>query len=217
MRIRAFLLLLAVVTSVGVVFVGCQTTRESVRPKVVAIGDSLMALATPNIARNLAAGHEPTIIARNGRRIDEMLPSLRQTLRDEAPVDAVVVNLGTNNLIQAESYDQTLDDFERLIALTEDVPCVVLTTISTRLDTWRETTVGAEINAQIRRLAAKDPRQYQIADWDSAVQAPGGAERLLVEPDGIYDGIHENHGAGRQWFADEYVEALSRCPRLDRP
>lgn len=215
MRIRAFLLL-AVVAAVGVVVVASCASPQPARPRVVAVGDSLMFLASPNIERDLAPEHDQTIIAKSGRRIDEMLPSLRRALRDDAPVDAVLVNLGTNNLIQAETYEGTLDDFQRLIALTQEIPCVVLTTISTRLDGWRGTTVGGEINTQIRKLAAKDPRKYQVADWDAALRAPGGVESLLMV-DGITDGVHQNPTTGRQWFADEYVEALSRCPGLNRP
>ena len=188
----------------------CSSSTEPKR--VVGIGDSLMLLAAPNIQQALASDHEVTIIAKNGRRIDEMLPPLRRALREEAPVEAVIANLGTNNVLQGATYTEALDDFDRLITLTKSVPCVILTTVSTRVDSWRGNSVGAEINAKIQDVRNSDPRQYQVADWDAAVRSPAGFATLLANPEGISDGVHENATAGRQWFADQYADALSRCP-----
>jgi lysophospholipase L1-like esterase len=176
-----------------------------------------MVLATPNIREALSGTYDETIIAENGQRVAEMTPRLQQAIDDDAPA-AVIVNLGTNDAVQGRSSARAVSDFERLVETTAEVPCVVLTTLSTTLDASFENSVATELNARIRKLRANDPNRYQVVDWDAAVSAPGGAARLMADPaSGISDGVHENATAGRQWFADEYVEALSRCHDLDRP
>ncbi|MGZ8734602.1 MAG: hypothetical protein ACXW1M_05400, partial [Acidimicrobiia bacterium] len=80
-----------------------------------------MLLAAPNIRQALSADYDPTIIAEDGRRIDEMLPPLRRALRDDTPVAAVIANLGTNNAIQGRTYSRTIEDFDRLVEATEPV------------------------------------------------------------------------------------------------
>jgi len=176
----------------------------------------LIVLATADIRTALDAGYETRIIAENGQRIDEMLPPLREALGRDGSVAAVFVNLGTNNVIQHETYAGALDDLDHLIETVADVPCVVLTTISTFLDTSFGSALAGRLNAKIRALREQDSGKYQIVDWDAAIHAPGGVEELMMV-DGVTDGVHENPTAGREWFADEYVEALSRCPRLNRP
>ncbi|MGZ8766564.1 MAG: hypothetical protein ACXW2C_12830, partial [Acidimicrobiia bacterium] len=68
----------------------CSSSATPAPERVIGIGDSLMLLAAPNIRQALSADYDPTIIAEDGRRIDEMLPPLRRALRDDTPVAAVI-------------------------------------------------------------------------------------------------------------------------------
>jgi hypothetical protein len=215
-RATASTLLVVVLLLLGLAACSSSAGESAAPPRVVGIGDSLMLLATPNIRTALDEGYDARIIARNGQRIDQMLEPLAAELSRRRPVAAVVTNLGTNNVIQSSTHAGSLDEFDRLVAATAPAPCVVLTTVSTYLDTSFQSDLAAKLNEKIRALRQQDPDRFQIVDWDAAVHEPGGVERLMMV-DGITDGVHENPTAGRQWFADQYDEALSRCPRPDRP
>jgi hypothetical protein len=164
----------------------------------------MLRLAIPDIARALDSGYDVTMKARNGQRIDQMLPDLQNALRHHRPVAAVVENLGTNNAIQADRYKRSLSDFNLFIAETEPVGCVVLTTVSTYLDNLSRGTVARDINTRIRELHRQNPRKYPVVDWDALLHAPQGLLRWSGLPP------HENT-AGEQWFADQYAHALQQC------
>ncbi|MDP9332540.1 MAG: SGNH/GDSL hydrolase family protein, partial [Actinomycetota bacterium] len=182
----------------------CGAHGMTGRKHVVGIGDSLLRVASPDIRRALDSGYEVTITARSGQRIDQMLPDLQNALRRDRPVAAVIENLGTNNAIQARGYSRSLSDFDQLIADTNPVGCVVLTTISTYLDKRAGGTVARDIDARIRELHRQNPRKYPVVDWDALIHAPLG----LLHWSGLPP--HEN-AAGARWFADQYAQALLRC------
>jgi hypothetical protein len=183
----------------------CSSSSSAAgNPQVVGIGDSMLRIAVPDIGRTLGSGYKQTMIARSGQRIDQMLPDLEAALRDHRPVAAVIENLGTNNAIQAARYGRSLADFDRLIADTAPVGCVVLTTVNTFIDRQFGHTIARDINTRIRRLHQQDARKYPIVDWDALIHAPGGLLRWSGLPP------HENL-AGEQWFADQYAQALAQC------
>ncbi len=101
-------------------------------------------------------------------------------------------------------YTRSLSDFDRLIADTEPVGCVVLTTISTHFDVNSGRTVARDINTRIWALHRQNPRKYQVVDWNALIHTPLG----LLHWSGLPP--HENV-AGEQWFADQYAQALLRC------
>jgi len=196
---------------------GGRPDRESTHPVVVGVGDSITVIATPAIRRALGPRVDETIVAESGRRTDEMVARLRAALRRRAPVDAVFLNLGTNDSIQARGTEAAMAGFEELLRATRGVPCVILTTVSTLVDDRFGGTVAADLNVRIRELQREHDDRYQAVDWDAAVRAPGGVATLMDTPSEPGDGVHENHGAGARWFADRYAEAVSACPPPERP
>ena len=96
--------------------------------RVVVVGDSLTRLAAPHFPSELS--HDNVDIdARNGRRIDQMIPALSRLLERDA--DVVIVNLGTNDALQHRGHPDWRTGFDALLALVDRQPCVYIDTVST--------------------------------------------------------------------------------------
>jgi lysophospholipase L1-like esterase len=154
---------------------------------VVVVGDSITVVAQPDIAAALAGAYDPDIHAIWGQRIDQMLPTLTVVLHQH-PSD-VVVNLGTNDAIQAATHPDWQRAFNQMIAMLASTHCVILTTVSTRLDTSPGSQlVAADIDAAITSVRSAWPN-FHVVDWNAAVHAANGdgllsSDRIHPSPAG---------------------------------
>jgi hypothetical protein len=149
---------------------------------VSVVGDSITVVARPDISSALFGAYEADIHGKWGQRIDQMLPTLSSVLRRHP--SAVVVNLGSNDAIQAETHHGWQSSFDRMVAMLASTQCVLLTTISTLLDARNPPPpVAAEIDAAISRVASAR-RNFHVVDWNAAVHADNGV--MLLSPDRIH-------------------------------
>src|SRR5690606_14254223 len=84
----------------------------------------------------------------------------------DEPPDAIVLNLGTNDVLQENpAWREAFDDAMGLLA---GIACVNLVTVNTQTDEhFGETDVTADgINAAIRAAAAADPERVFVIEWD---------------------------------------------------
>ena len=177
------------------------------RPRVVAIGDSITHLSAPEIRAELGAHYQVDIQAHSGKMIGQMLPALRAAMNSHP--FAVIENLGTNDAIQFRAHFDWKQNWNQLISLTRNTPCVVLTTINSAADYYGGGTIGTQINAAITSLVAKDPGKYKEVDWN------GFLLRRVHTTLGTYlsgDLIHPLP-AGRQEIASLDNAALAQCQR----
>jgi hypothetical protein len=149
---------------------------------VSVVGDSITVVARPDISSALAGAYETDVRGIWGQRIDQMLPTLSAVLRQHP--SAVVVNLGSNDAIQAETHRGWQSSFARMVTLLAPTRCVILTTISTLLDARNPPPpVAAEIDTAIERVVSTR-RNFHLVDWNAAVHADNG--RTLLSPDRIH-------------------------------
>src|SRR5258708_4768564 len=175
-RRRDLLVLLTVVAALATIAV--VVVRRSSRP-VPVIGDSITFLASHDISSALGGAYHAEIHGGVGKRIDEMLPILGEELR-EHPF-AVVVDLGTNDVLQARTHPDWQRGFERMIAMLVSSRCVVMTTISTRVDgPSASPEVAAEINDAIAMVVTSH-RNFHAVDWNAAVHGIDGASLLVAD------------------------------------
>ena len=152
------------------------------KPSVVFDGDSITVLATPAIHQLLDPSYDVEVLAVIGIRIDQSLPALESALRFHP--DAVVVNLGTNDALQGGAHPDWVSSWDKLIRITRNTPCVVLTTINPAADSLSHRPIATRINADIRALAARDPKKYKVADWSGFLSRHLRNQRtyLLAQP-----------------------------------
>jgi hypothetical protein len=178
------------------------------KPSVLVDGDSITVLATPAIHQVLDRSYDVEVLAVIGIRIDQSLPALESAMRFHPY--AVVENLGTNDALQGGSHHDWLSSWDKLIRITRTTPCVVLTTINPAADALSHRPIATRINADIRALAARDPKRYKVADWSRFLSHHVSKQRryLLVEPILIHP-----TPAGAVKLATLDQDALAKCGR----
>jgi hypothetical protein len=176
------------------------------KPSVVFDGDSITVLATPAIHQLMDPSYDVEVLAVDGIRINQSLPALESALRSHP--FAVVENLGTNDALQGGAHSNWKSSWSRLIRITRDTPCVVLTTINPTSDTLSHRPIATKINAEIRALAARDPKKYKVADWSRFLSRNVSNQRRYLLPQPIL--IHPTP-AGAVKLATLDRNALAKC------
>jgi len=130
--------------------------------------------------------------------LSAQIDSLLQWARSQHPgTDATVLNAGTNDVV-FDTGPAWKRRFDALVAQAT-TSCVVLTTVSSRLDDRPHTPTARQVNAH--RFAA-DHDNVRVVDWDARIRS--GASVV------VSDGIHPN-AAGRRWIAARDLAAVRSC------
>lgn len=181
--------------------------------RIVIIGDSITAMSVDPIRSGLGDGYDVRIAATSGRRIDEQMDVATGAAgRDN---EQVIINLGTNDVLQdQQDLEASAASLRQMVALFPDVRCIHLVTVSdgargmgVALTAEQVAGRAGRINAEIRALAAADPR-ITVIDWDQQVR---DYEAANPDDSPTSDTIHPN-GVGKQMLVDDYRAALSACP-----
>ncbi len=176
------------------------------KPSLVVVGDSITVLATPAIHQLLDPSYDVEVLAVDGIRIDQSLPALESALRSHPHV--VVENLGTNDALQGGAHSNWVSSWDKLIRITRTTPCVVLTTINPAADGLRHRPIATRINADIRALAAQNPKKYKVADWSRFLSRHVSNLSTYLLPEPIL--IHPTP-AGAVKLAALDQSALAKC------
>jgi len=189
----------------GALVVGACASSTQRGPVITIVGDSITRVAGHQLRSELRY-FGLDIRAQDKQRIDEMIPQLRVQLRERP--DAVVVNLGTNDAIQAHKHPNWHTGFTTVWRLVSARKCVVYATINTFVDEiYGHDTVAAQINHAIRVLADHH-RNVRIVDWNAAVHAN---RSLLANGNNAGDMIHPLVPRAWDWFGKHYKAAILSC------
>jgi len=176
-HLNVMIVIVVVAVVAGIVVVAY--TSSPAPTSVAVVGDSITVAAQTDIAASLGGAYRPDIHAIWGQRIDQMLPTLAVVLHRH-PSD-VVVNLGSNDAIQAATHPDWQRAFDQMIAMLASTHCVVLTTVSTRLATSPASLrVAVDIDAAITSVRSARPT-FHIVDWNAAVHAANGGALLTSD------------------------------------
>jgi len=193
--------------SVAAALACCSTPVA--QPRVAVIGDSITALAQPDLTAVLGPSYDPDYTFRIGVRIDQLLGLVAVDVHEYGTPAAAVVNVGTNDAIEGGTSAHTLATFDQLLALLGPTRCVVLTTIGPFADLRGGSDAGAALNARIFALAEADPRRIKVVDWNGFVLSLDTTARQTYVQ---HDLIHETP-AGARWIAASDRTALATCGR----
>lgn len=196
--------LLAVATLVvaAVLASSCATTGD----RVAILGDSITALGEARLRDELGADHDLTIDGKFGARTDQRV----QAAQAQAATNPhqVVINLGTNDVLQGRAPDAIARNLELLIAIYRGASCVFLVTINTHLDQNgnRPQQPAIDLNAAMERLAETDDR-VELIRWDRIQDDAVDAQHPL----GLTtDGVHPSD-EGQRELAAAIGDALAGC------
>jgi hypothetical protein len=191
---------------VAIVLFASNSSPSLSKPSVVFDGDSITVLSTPAIHTAFDQSYNVEVLAVDGVRIDQSLPALRLALRSHP--FAVVENLGTNDALSGGVHSRWKSSWGQLIRMTRATSCVVLTTVVVAADAiYGHKPIAARINADIKRLAARDPKKFKVADWNGFLAGrPKGDWTTYVRADLIHP-----TAAGDVEIATLDKKALEQC------
>jgi lysophospholipase L1-like esterase len=186
------------------------------------VGDSILGVSADEIDQELRPNYIPTFAAQNGQRIDQMLDELEVTLTQEKPPSIIVINLGTNDVVQEN--ENWRSSFDQMMEMLSDVPCVGLTQVNEYTDDYYGSTnvTAIGINAAIDEAVAANPdRIFKIdfnIDWEGEMQRQNPNEPhyysiLITDPNSPYYGIYIGDGVhpspeGQQLLAERTLAGL---------
>ncbi len=182
------------------------------KPSVVVAGDSITVISTPAIHSLLDPSYNVEVLAVDGIRIKQSLPALFLALQSHP--FAVVENLGTNDALSGGAHSNWMSSWDDLIQITRATPCVVLTTVSVAVDAiYGHKPIATRINTDIKRLAARSPKKFRVADWNGFLTGlPKGDWRTYLDADLIHP-----TAAGAVEIATLDKKALGRCAEGHSP
>ena len=192
--------------AVAIVLFASSSSPGVSKPSVVFDGDSITVISTPTIHTLLDPSYNVEVLAVDGIRIDKSLPALLLALQSHP--FAVVENLGTNDALSGGAHSNWMSSWDDLIKMTRGTPCVVLTTVGVLTDAvYGHKPIATRINTDIKRLAARDPKKFRVADWNGFLTGlPKGDWRTYLDADLIHP-----TAAGAVEIATLDKKALARC------
>lgn len=177
------------------------------RPKVVLMGDSITYISAPAFKKELKGSYELVVSGTPKRRADERVEDA--AVLDATHPDAVVVNLGTNDVLQGRPPQSAADALEKIGKTFADAECVVLVTVNENMFNAERASLGPDAKALNQEiLAMAEKHGWGVVRWDEIVR------RYLAEGEKqghlSVDTVHPRP-VGRKLLADAYGKALASC------
>ncbi|MCU0311910.1 MAG: SGNH/GDSL hydrolase family protein [Acidimicrobiales bacterium] len=185
---------------------------EAAAPSVALLGDSIFSESADTLSDRLEPTYDVAIDAVPGLTTTQQIAGADRLAAEAAPVDQVVVNLGTNDAAQEVDPTESRRSLEQILATFPEARCVHLVTITDKardLDpvvAWDE---AVRVNEMLRTLAG-DPR-VRFVEWaailDDNDPADGGGSNLGPL---LRDRVHPTV-AGQQALAEAVATSLDGC------
>jgi hypothetical protein len=204
---------LPVILAVGVLIVtvavlairlASGSSLDESKPPVLVLGDSITDHGQRELRDSLGPIYSLSVEGQDNFRVDDLLPvASRWATRD---FDQVVVNLGTNDVMQGWPMDQTEAGMQKLVGLFPNADCIHLTTLS-ELFPERSASVrpdAATFNRAIQDMSTADPR-IRIVDWNAIV-----VDQAAKGVDVTSDGVHPTKD-GQRLLVTAYERSMASC------
>jgi lysophospholipase L1-like esterase len=180
-----------------------HTTARS----VVMIGDSITDQATADLHTRFDPTFTMTVSGIGGTRADQRVPDAPR-LAAAAPTQ-LVVDLGTNDVIQGTPLSTTIASITTIVADFPTARCVHLVDISENMVSPEDAPLSSRataLNEALRTLAAA--HGWDVIDWAGIVHRYDAAH----DPDGeiTLDTVHPTP-VGRRLLLDAISDSLERC------
>lgn len=157
---------------------------------VTLLGDSITSLASLDVTERLKDFDSVKDNAVWGIRVDEQLPTAEE-IADRRP-DQVVVNLGTNDVVQGRDPAAIVEDYGTLLDILDDITCVHVVTLNEHMkDDAALGAAAAQVNDGIRSLAAEHDN-VTLTEWSQIFAYPGD-NNLLMD-----DKLHPNEEGAKK-------------------
>jgi lysophospholipase L1-like esterase len=194
----------AVVGAVLTVSAGGCALFDDDRPVVGFLGDSITFQATTALEDRAPDTWRADVRATSGATIVDMAAQAAR-MGAEQP-EAVIVNLGTNDVMQAFPPEKSAADLDLLLDQLGDPSCVVLVTVHENIVTEQDGVLADRVRATNAALAeVADRRGVRVVDWTAHLAAAGAVPGT---PDLLIDTVHLSD-AGIDNLVGLYLDTLA--------
>ena len=186
---------------------GCSSGPEE---SVAIVGDSITAFDQTALNEQLGGDFELVITGNYGKTVDQVMPEAEVVAQRD--YDQVIINLGTNDVLQDLPVDQSMAALRQMIELFGDARCIHLVNINEHMlePLSKESTTAAaqRFNAAQQQVVDADD-QLSVLDWNAVAAGSLNDEdppwSTLTE-----DSVHPTP-EGNTRLNDLYRDALDRC------
>lgn len=186
---------------------GCSSGPKD---SVAIVGDSITAFDETDLHQQLGGDFDLVITGNYGKTVDQVMPEAEVVAQRD--YDQVIINLGTNDVLQDLDVDDSMDALRQMIDLFGDARCIHLVNINEHmLEPLSKTSTSAtaqRFNAA-QATVIEDDDQLSSIDWNevaaSALNDEDPAWSTLTE-----DSVHPTP-EGNTKLNDLYRDALDRC------
>jgi lysophospholipase L1-like esterase len=194
----------AVVGAVLTVSAGGCALFDDDRPVVGFLGDSITFQATTALEDRAPDTWRADVRATSGATIVDMAAQAAR-MGAEQP-EAVIVNLGTNDVMQGLPPEKSAADLDLLLDQLGDPSCVVLVTVHENIVTEQDGVLADRVRATNAALAeVADRRGVRVVDWTAHLAAAGAVPGT---PDLLIDTVHLSD-AGIDNLVGLYLDTLA--------
>jgi lysophospholipase L1-like esterase len=193
-----------VVVAVLAIRIAYGSSVDESKPRALILGDSITDHGQRELRDTVGPLYALSIEGQDNFRVDEQLPAAeRWATRD---FQQVVINLGTNDVVQGWPLDQTMASLNKLVSLFPNARCIHVTTINPELELSGPAIKdhARKLNDEIRALPDSNPRVH-VVDWAAVVDA-----EQARGVDVTTDGVHPTQD-GQELLADEYERSMLAC------
>ena len=209
---RAGLAAIAIVAFLVLVAVIAYFQTRDDRPRLLLVGDSITAISEKRLTASLDGRWKVSVSGAPKRTAPQRIDDL--PLLEAIKPEAVVINLGTNDVIQQVAPDATITAITKIAAAFPAARCLALVTVNEDMYNARDATLGPDAKAVNDRIVAlaKD-KGWKIIRWDLIVKQyrAEGEKQGHLTADTIHPGT-----VGQKLLADAYSRALVTCPDVKR-
>ena len=180
---------------------------------VAVLGDSITSLDQADLNSTLGGDYELTISGNFGKTVSDVMPEAE--LMATRTYDQVIINLGTNDVLQERPIDKAIETLGAEVALFDSARCIHLVNINEHMLNQSDGASRAEaakaFNAELEKYAERT-EGVSVIDWN------GVASSMLNGDDPptselTYDTIHPT-AEGFAELNDLYSSALGSCGNL---
>ena len=169
------------------------------------LGDSITVVSDKDLRASLG-DYTLNVQAIGGLRTDQLQGAAEQAATSHPK--QVIINLGTNDVLQGKGLDQVKASLDKMIATFSSADCIHVVTLNTHIITSSASSASAlkSANDAIDELIAAHNNVDKI-DWNKIVEESNdttGKETVTI------DSIHPNP-KGQLLLAQAYANAVKNC------
>ncbi len=195
-------------TVLAIVSAGCGNPNKG--DSVAVIGDSITVFDQTELQSRLGRDFELVVSGSTGYTIAEVMPEAQFVA--SRTYDQVIINMGSNDVLNGLDVDQSMSDLVAIIALFDSASCLHLVNVNEHMinltTTSFTTTAARTFNAALADLVVGDGR-LSIIDWaavtDDNLNDDEPPWSTLTE-----DSIHPTE-EGNRVLHGLYDDALASC------